>query len=111
MNVSEMLDVMNESPYGIYAVDSDQRIVYWNSAAERILGYKSEEATGRRCYEVCASLPPNGTAPICIEGCPSLILARRSIKPPVAHVRDAREKLKARNRMDAVLVVQRRGLL
>ncbi len=32
MNVSEMLDVMNESPYGIYAVDSDQRIVYWNSA-------------------------------------------------------------------------------
>ena len=86
MNVIEMLSVMDESPYGVYAVDAEQRIIYWNPAAEEILGYRREEVTGLRCYEVCASLPQNGTEPICIEGCPSLVLAKRGIKPPVARV-------------------------
>ena len=72
MNVVEVLEAMNESPYGVYAVDADQRIIHWNPAAEEILGYKSEEVAGLRCYEVCASVLQNGTAPICIEGCPSL---------------------------------------
>ena len=78
---------MNGSPYGVYAVDANQRIIHWNPAAEEILGYKSEDVAGLRCYEVCASLAPNGTAPICIEGCPSLALARQGIKPPVTQVR------------------------
>ncbi len=87
MNVAEVLEAMNGSPYGVYAVDADQRIIHWNPAAEEILGYKSEEVAGLRCYEVCASLTPNGTSPICIEGCPSLALARQGIKPPVTQVR------------------------
>lgn len=86
MNVFEVLEAMNESPYGVYAVDVDQRIIHWNPAAERILGYKSEDVAGLRCYEVCASVLQNGTAPICVEGCPSLALARQGIRPPVTEV-------------------------
>ena len=149
MSVRKMLALMLEAPYGVYAVDMDQRIVFWNSAAERILGHKREDVFGLPCYEVCASLPQYGTSPICMEGCPSITLAKQGIIPPVSHVRmrqssgkrksvtvtplivqadhegeptilvhlflthirNAREKLNARNRMDAVLAALRRGLL
>ena len=87
MDATETLDLLDESPCGVYAVDADQKIIYWNSAAEEILGYRSEEVIGLRCYEACASLAENETSPICIEGCPSLILASQGIKPPVTHVR------------------------
>ncbi len=87
MDIRKMLDMLNEAPYGVYAVDMEQRIVFWNSEAERILGHHREYAVGRFCYEVCASLPENGTAPICIEGCPSIKLARESVNPPAVHVR------------------------
>lgn len=87
MSVRKMLALMLEAPYGVYAVDMDQRIVFWNSSAERILGHRRDEVIGLRCYEVCASLPQNGTSPICIEGCPSITLAKQGMIPPVSHVR------------------------
>ena len=87
MSISRMLELMNEAPYGVYAVDMDQRIVFWNHSAERILGYQRSEVIGLRCYEVCASLPEEGTEPVCVNGCPSIRLAREGIIPPVVHVR------------------------
>lgn len=36
-------------PSGLFLVDKDQRVVYWNSEAERITGYRSEDALGRHC--------------------------------------------------------------
>jgi PAS domain S-box-containing protein len=35
---------------GAFIVDEDQRIIYWNQAAERILGHRSSEINGRSCY-------------------------------------------------------------
>lgn len=37
---------------GAFAVDPDGRIVLWNRAAERLLGYASGEALGRSCCDV-----------------------------------------------------------
>ncbi|MCB8984253.1 MAG: PAS domain S-box protein [Ardenticatenaceae bacterium] len=34
------------------AVDENQRIVYWNTAAEEVLGYTAEEAIGQYCWEL-----------------------------------------------------------
>jgi len=36
---------------GVYFVDKDRRILYWNKGAERITGYKPEDVVGRYCYE------------------------------------------------------------
>lgn len=36
---------------GVYFVDLDGRIVYWNKAAERITGYRGSEIMGRRCSD------------------------------------------------------------
>ena len=40
---------------GMFAVTSDQKIKSWNTAAEKILGYRQDQVIGRKCYDVlCA---------------------------------------------------------
>jgi diguanylate cyclase (GGDEF)-like protein/PAS domain S-box-containing protein len=36
---------------GLYVVDRDRRILYWNKAAERLTGFSAEEVVGSRCSE------------------------------------------------------------
>ena len=41
-----------ESLYdGVYFVDRDRRITYWNKGAEKITGYDGSEVVGRRCSD------------------------------------------------------------
>ncbi|MCB0233566.1 MAG: PAS domain-containing protein [Anaerolineae bacterium] len=47
-----LFDALNRSADGAYVIDADQRIVFWNAAAERMLGYGSAEVIGRPCHEV-----------------------------------------------------------
>ena len=82
-----ILDMLSLAPYGAYAVNMHQAIVFWNRSAERILGHKTEQVIGQRCYEICQNLPQNGSTLICMEGCPSIRLARQGNTPPVVHVR------------------------
>src|SRR5579871_5541993 len=35
---------------GIYIVDRDRRILYWNAGAERITGYMAHEVAGQYCH-------------------------------------------------------------
>ena len=84
---SSMYGLLSKAPYGVYAVDMSQTILFWNRSAERILGFKANQIIGRRCYEVLRNLPEEGSTPICIESCPSIRLAREGRIPPVVHVR------------------------
>ena len=36
---------------GIYFLDKDKKIIYWNQTAERITGYKAEEMIGKSCSD------------------------------------------------------------
>jgi PAS domain S-box-containing protein len=36
-------------PSGLYVVDREKRVVYWNPAAERITGFTAEETVGQHC--------------------------------------------------------------
>jgi PAS domain S-box-containing protein len=47
---------------GVFTVDRDWKITYFNRAAEEITGISREEAVGRHCFEVFR-------ASICEEGC------------------------------------------
>ena len=40
---------------GIFTVDCEQTITYFNHAAEKITGVKSEQAVGKKCYEILGS--------------------------------------------------------
>ncbi len=39
--------VLEDLPTGIYIVDRDQRIRFWNRGAEHIIGHLSQEVVGR----------------------------------------------------------------
>jgi len=39
-------------PEGVFTTDLERRILSWNPAAERILGWKEGEVTGKRCAEI-----------------------------------------------------------
>ncbi len=69
-----------------YAVSVDQTIVFWNRAAERILGYTSEEVLGRRCYEVVNGRAPGALTEQCLKGCPSIRYLRAGLVPAASRL-------------------------
>jgi diguanylate cyclase (GGDEF)-like protein/PAS domain S-box-containing protein len=44
-------DILDNLYDGVYFVDRDRRIQYWNRAAERITGFSAEEVVGSGCYD------------------------------------------------------------
>jgi diguanylate cyclase (GGDEF)-like protein/PAS domain S-box-containing protein len=55
---------------GVYFVDTDLRIQYWNKAAEELSGYSRNEVIQRRCSEnILNHVDMNGTQ-LCNNGCP-----------------------------------------
>lgn len=55
---------------GVYHVDGDKRITYWNRAAERITGYGRDEVIGRSCAEnILRHIDREGNE-LCLAGCP-----------------------------------------
>jgi PAS domain S-box-containing protein len=43
--------ILDHTGDGIYVVDLECRILYWNKPAEEITGWKAEEVLGRRCRD------------------------------------------------------------
>jgi diguanylate cyclase (GGDEF)-like protein/PAS domain S-box-containing protein len=61
---------------GVYILDADGRIVYWNKAAERISGFPADMVVGKRCSDnILRHVAADGTQ-LCIEGCPMLATIR-----------------------------------
>lgn len=55
---------------GVYYVDRDRRIVFWNRAAERITGYDREEVMGLRCSDNLLRHTDEQGNELCLIGCP-----------------------------------------
>lgn len=53
---------------GAFVIDEDQRIIYWNGAAQEMLGYTAEEVLGRPCYEILGGRDERGGA-VCRHHC------------------------------------------
>jgi len=76
---------------GIYFVDRDRKITYWNSGAERITGYLSSEVVGKRCRDnILIHINQRG-ASLCDSGCPleeSIVRGRAYETEAYLHHRD-----------------------
>ena len=55
---------------GLYLVDKNRSIIYWNHVAEKITGYRSDEVIGRRCRDnILVHVDENGKN-LCHGRCP-----------------------------------------
>jgi PAS domain S-box-containing protein len=73
--MDKVLAVLAQTADGVYALDQRQHIVFWNTAAERLLGYRAEEVIGRPCHEVFDGEPRPGCLE-CHASCPVMVAAR-----------------------------------
>ncbi len=63
----EILSYMYE---GVYVVDKQRKIIFWNSGSEQITGYKQEEVLNRHCHDnILQHVTEDGTE-LCFGGCP-----------------------------------------
>ena len=57
---------------GIYILDFDRNIIFWNKAAETITGFTSNEVIGKSCKDnILRHTDMNGNE-LCIGSCPML---------------------------------------
>ncbi len=65
--------ILDSLPIGVVTLDSDFRITGFNPYAEKLTGYRAEEAVGRVCQEILSST-------LCEEKCP--LKAVQSLETP-----------------------------
>ena len=63
-------DFFNNSADGVYVVDTERIIMYWNKAAERITGYSWDEMVDDGCYNQKLRHQDEGGHELCVGLCP-----------------------------------------
>ncbi len=65
-----LLKIIDSANEGIYVTDKDRKLVIWNSKAESISGYRSDEVIGRFCQDnILDHTDSNGNS-LCKTQCP-----------------------------------------
>jgi PAS domain S-box-containing protein/diguanylate cyclase (GGDEF)-like protein len=62
--------ILDNIQEGVYFVDRDRKITFWNRGAERLTGYFREEIQGRKCHEGLLQHCTAGGEMLCHSGCP-----------------------------------------
>lgn len=74
-NLQSLTKGLSSAADGVFATDQAQRLVLWNEAAERLLGFQASEVLGRPCHEVLAGRDRAGRFQ-CGPNCPLLSTAK-----------------------------------
>ncbi len=83
-NTAIYQEVLNNLYEGVYFLDTDRTISFWNQGAERITGYVAPEVIGRPCADdILCHLDQEGSS-LCQEECP----AARTLKDGEAREAD-----------------------
>jgi PAS domain S-box-containing protein/diguanylate cyclase (GGDEF)-like protein len=64
--------LLESLPTGVYLVDRERRILFWNDGAERITGYHRQEVIGRFCHNDILMHCDQEERLLCGAGCPLL---------------------------------------
>lgn len=62
--------ILEQVEDGVYFVDLDRRITFWNPGAEHITGYSASEVAGHSCSEGILRHVTEGGYHLCTHGCP-----------------------------------------
>jgi diguanylate cyclase (GGDEF)-like protein/PAS domain S-box-containing protein len=63
-------DIIDNLYDGVYFVDRDRVITYWNKGAERITGYSSAQTLGRACRDNLLNHVTANGVQLCLKHCP-----------------------------------------
>jgi diguanylate cyclase (GGDEF)-like protein/PAS domain S-box-containing protein len=63
--------ILDELHDGVYFLDPDRRITYWNKGAERITGYAADQVVGSRCSDDILAHDDITGRSLCDAGCPA----------------------------------------
>jgi PAS domain S-box-containing protein len=74
--MEKVLAALSTATDGAFSLDQRQRIVFWNAAAERLLGYGTAEVKGQACYDVFRGAPYPGCL-VCAPDCATMCAAKR----------------------------------
>ena len=55
---------------GVYYVDINRTIIYWNKSCERITGYSRAQVVGRSCKDNLLNHCTESGGELCLQGCP-----------------------------------------
>ena len=74
-DVHEAIDLLSRSGEAAFAIDSGDRIVYWNRGCEELLGFPAQKVLGKHCFDVMAGRDEDGNI-YCFRNCPVAHQAR-----------------------------------
>lgn len=67
--MKRLMNTLAGAADGAMIVDGGSAVVFWNRAAERLLGYRAEEVIGRRCHDIFRGETIGGNL-LCSPSCP-----------------------------------------
>ncbi len=71
MEQNDFYKIMLENLYeGVYFVDKDRRITFWNRGAERISGFQASEVVNHYCNDNILNHVDDDGNKLCLMGCP-----------------------------------------
>ena len=76
-------DLMSRAVEGVFAIDGEQRVIFWNQACEKMTGISAAEAIGDACQDVLRGRDTYGR-PLCKSNCPLCELTKGG--PPPAQL-------------------------
>jgi PAS domain S-box-containing protein len=76
-------DLMAHAVEGVFAIDGEQRVIFWNQACEKLTGISATAALGDNCHDVLKGQDPYGR-PLCKANCPLCELSKGG--PPPAQL-------------------------
>ncbi|MDD4311563.1 MAG: sensor domain-containing diguanylate cyclase [Eubacteriales bacterium] len=68
--LNQYREVFDDLFEGVYFVDKDRGITFWNQGATQITGFTSEEMLGRYCYDNLLNHVDDQGRQLCLGGCP-----------------------------------------
>ncbi len=79
--MDKILAVLSRTADGVFALDAQQRIVFWNEAAKRLMGYTEADVLGQFCHHIFDGDPRPGCL-TCGPECPVMLAASRQEPVP-----------------------------
>jgi PAS domain S-box-containing protein len=74
--MKRLFESLSRTSDGAFVIDGRHRIIFWNQAAEEILGYTAEEVSGLQCYEIMSGRDEQGRS-LCHRFCRVAIRAEK----------------------------------